>query len=84
MARFARARLPAFVTPLRERATFVAMATPTAATTPTRTEHHLDIENELQQANSDFDQGDFIELSIDEFDRCVDAGVWPWQRESSG
>jgi hypothetical protein len=38
---------------------------------------------ELQQAEEDFANGDFIDVTIEELDRCIVAGEWPWQREPS-
>lgn len=43
----------------------------------------VELAEELRQADEDFALGDFIELTIDDLDRCVAAGEWPWQRASS-
>lgn len=40
------------------------------------------VEEELCQAEDDFARGDCIELTVDELDRCVASGRWPWQRAS--
>ena len=37
-----------------------------------------ELEHELRQAEGDFSRGDFIELTIEELDRAMAAGVWPW------
>jgi transcription elongation GreA/GreB family factor len=42
-----------------------------------------ELEDELRQAEQDFARGDFIEVTIDELDRCIAAGQWPWPEESS-
>ncbi len=58
------------------------MPTPNAAkslTAPAQAE----LQEELREAEEDFARGDFIELTIDELDRCVAAGEWPWPDESS-
>jgi hypothetical protein len=43
-----------------------------------------ELEEELRQAEEDFARGDFVELTVEELDRCIAAGEWPWQRASSG
>jgi hypothetical protein len=42
-----------------------------------------ELEEELRQAEADFARGDFIELRLEELDRCIAAGEWPWPDESS-
>jgi hypothetical protein len=60
------------------------MSTPTAAvnTSQTATQAEL-LEEELRQAEQDFARGDFIELTIEQLDRCIAAGEWPWPGEPS-
>lgn len=53
-----------------------------ATSSQVATEAALDVE--LRRAEDDFASGEFIDLSVDELDRCIDAGVSPWQRASSG
>jgi hypothetical protein len=42
-----------------------------------------ELEQELRQAEDDFAHGDFIELTIEQLDRCIAAAEWPWPEESS-
>ena len=59
------------------------MATPdTAAKHPPPTAQ-AELEMELRQAEDDFARGDFVELTVEELDRCIAAGKWPWANESS-
>lgn len=44
---------------------------------------HAELEAELRSAEQDFAQGDFVELTVQELDRCVAAGEWPWPTGSS-
>ena len=57
------------------------MATPNTAENLDATAQEL--EEELRQADQDFACGDFVELSLEELDRCIAAGKWPWPEESS-
>jgi hypothetical protein len=57
------------------------MATPKGEQTTSNPE--ADLEAELRQAEEDFARGDFIELTIEQLDECIAAGVWPWPDESS-
>lgn len=41
------------------------------------------LEDELRRAEQDFAQGDFIELTVEDLDRCIAAGEWPWPTESA-
>jgi hypothetical protein len=59
------------------------MSTPAAAVNSSQTAMQADLEEELQQADEDFARGDFIELTIEQLDRCIAAGEWPWPDESS-
>jgi hypothetical protein len=60
------------------------MATPTAAVETPQAMLQAELEEELRQAEEDFARGDFVELTVEELDRCIAAGKWPWQRASSG
>jgi hypothetical protein len=42
-----------------------------------------ELAKELRQAEDDFARGNFIEVTIEELDRCMAAGEWPWPDESS-
>ena len=59
------------------------MATPTAAVKSSQATLQAELEEELRQAEQDFAGGDFVELTIEELDRCIATGEWPWQRASS-
>ena len=59
------------------------MATPDAAENNVDRAVQADLEHELRQAEDDFARGDFIELTIEDLDRAIAAGVWPWPDESS-
>jgi hypothetical protein len=57
------------------------MATPNAAKNLEATEEPL--EDELRRAEQELARGDFVELTVDELDRHIAAGEWPWPTESS-
>jgi len=38
---------------------------------------------ELSRAEHDLTQGAFIELTVEDLDRCIVAGEWPWASGSS-
>jgi len=59
------------------------MATPNAAEDSIDRVMQAELENELGQAEDEFARGDFIELTIEELDRAIAAGVWPWPDGSS-
>jgi hypothetical protein len=59
----------------------MATMTTTSGNSQFQTQAELDLE--LRQAEEDFARGDFIELTIEELDRCIAAGKWPWQDASS-
>lgn len=42
-----------------------------------------ELEEELRRAEQDFTRGDFIELTVEDLDRSIAAGEWPWPTESS-
>jgi len=58
------------------------VATPNAAISD-RISTQAELEEELQQAERDFARGNFIELTVEDLDRCIEAGRWPWTDESS-
>jgi hypothetical protein len=33
---------------------------------------------------NDFERGDYVEVTVEELDRCIAARVLPWPTESSG
>lgn len=59
------------------------MATATAATKGFEAAAQATLAEELRHAEEDFANGDFIEVTIEELDRCILAGEWPWQDEPS-
>jgi hypothetical protein len=42
-----------------------------------------DLEAELLAAERDFENGDFVELTVEQLDRCIETGESPWPGESS-
>jgi len=67
-----------FVTRKPERDALVVMATPTVTAKSSKRATSVALEEELRQAEEDFACGDFVELTIDQLDRCTAAGAWPW------
>jgi hypothetical protein len=59
------------------------MATPIATTEGLEVTLQGDLESELCRAEQDFEQGAFIELTVEELDRCIAVGEWPWASGSS-
>jgi hypothetical protein len=58
------------------------MATPNTAKSLEMT-MQAELEEELRSAEQEFARGDFVEFTVQEFDRCIDAEEWPWPSESS-
>jgi hypothetical protein len=58
------------------------MTTPNAAKDSTATIPQAELAAELRQAESDFARGDFVEVTVEQLDRCIAAGEWPWPHES--
>jgi hypothetical protein len=56
------------------------MITPHAAERNHDALDRTDLEEELRLAEKDFQRGDFIELTVEELDRCIAAGEWPWPK----
>jgi hypothetical protein len=54
------------------------MATPNAIATSSEATMQAELQEELRQAEDDFARGDVIELTIEQLDRCIAAGEWPW------
>jgi hypothetical protein len=59
------------------------MAIPNAAAKSPELTMQAELEDELRRAEQDFAEGDFIELTVEDLDRCIAAGEWPWPNESS-
>jgi hypothetical protein len=60
------------------------MTAPNAAAANAVHANEPSLEEELRAAERDFAGGDFIEVTVEELERCTLAGKWPWQHESSG
>jgi len=43
-----------------------------------------ELEAELRQAEADFVSGDYIELTVEQLERCILTGESPWPDESRG
>ena len=54
------------------------MATVTAATKAFDAPDQAVLAEELRHAEKDLANGDFIDVTIEELDRCIVAGKWPW------
>jgi hypothetical protein len=59
------------------------MATPNAAEKTAQATTQAELEEELRQAEADFARGDYVELTVEQLDRCIAAGEWPWASASS-
>lgn len=59
------------------------MRTPTATVKSSDTTSQAELEAELRRADDDFANGDFVDVTIEEIDRCIVAGEWPWEPASS-
>jgi hypothetical protein len=59
------------------------MATLTGAMKTSDALVQAELERELRQAEEDFANGDFVDVTIEELDRCIATGKWPWQHEPS-
>lgn len=59
------------------------MATPDATAQNLETTRQAELEEQLRQAEQDFARGDFIEVTVEQLDRCIAAGQWPWPDASS-
>jgi hypothetical protein len=59
------------------------MAIPNTAAKALESTTQADLNDELSRAERDFAQGDFIELTVEDLDRSIAAGEWPWPNESS-
>ncbi len=55
---------------------------PSAATA--MTDGSPDLETELRSALEDLANGDFIELTAEELERCIRTGASPWPHASRG
>lgn len=57
--------------------------TPAAAAKSTKASAQAELEEELRQAEEDFANGDFIDVTVEELELCIAAGEWPWRDERS-
>ncbi|HEY6460342.1 MAG TPA: hypothetical protein VIY73_09330 [Polyangiaceae bacterium] len=60
------------------------MATPTTVAKSSGGTQQAELEAELRQAETDFANGDYIELTPEQLDRCIRTGESPWPDESRG
>jgi hypothetical protein len=60
------------------------MATPTAVVKSSQATLQVELEEELRQAEADFANGDYIELTPEQLERCIRTGESPWPDESRG
>ena len=58
------------------------MATPTVVKSPGAV-MQAELLEELRQAEQDFARGELVEITIEELDRFIAAGKWPWPEGSS-
>lgn len=61
------------------------MVTPKTSRKPMTREEELaqaELQEELRQAERDFENGDFVELTIEQLDRIIETGESPWPAES--
>ena len=59
------------------------MAIPNATAKGLELTPQAELDDELRRAEQDFARGAFIELTVEDLDRCIAAGEWPWPTESS-
>ena len=59
------------------------MVTPSAFTEASQVTSQAELTEELRRAEDDFARGDFVEITLEELERCAAAGEWPWRHESS-
>jgi hypothetical protein len=57
------------------------MATPSAVLDALEGVPETGLQDELRQAEGDFGKGEFVEVTIEDLDRCFAAGEWPWSSE---
>lgn len=55
------------------------MPTPNAAE---KVSQQADLEDELHQAEQEFAEGDFVDVTVAQLDRCLNTEQWPWANES--
>jgi len=60
------------------------MATSTTAVRSSEAAQQAELEAELRQAEADFVNGDYIELTAEQLERCIRTGESPWADESRG
>ncbi|NUO53057.1 MAG: hypothetical protein HOV80_29775 [Polyangiaceae bacterium] len=59
------------------------MATRTAAAEVVQASQQAELEEEIRQAEAEFARGEFIDVTVDDLDRALVEGKWPWPRVSS-
>jgi len=58
------------------------MTTPNAVKSRPASTQHARHPDELRQAEADLERGPFVDLTMDEIDRCLALAGWPRQDES--
>lgn len=59
------------------------MATRTAAAEVVRASHQAELEEEIRQAEAELARGELVDVTVDNLDRDLAEGKWPWPRVSS-
>jgi hypothetical protein len=54
-----------------------------AVVSPMATMQQAGLDEEVRQAEAGFASGNFVDLTIEELDRCLSAGQWPCPHDSS-
>jgi hypothetical protein len=60
------------------------MATSTNAARTSHLAQQAELEAELRQAEADFVNGDYVELTAEQLEHCIRTGESPWLDESQG
>jgi hypothetical protein len=76
-------RIDVFVTAQISRERVICMSTPRAAIESSREASQAELDEELRQAEEDFANGNYVDMTIEDLDQCITTGEWPWQRASS-
>jgi hypothetical protein len=58
------------------------MTTPNAVKSRPASTQQAHRQDELRQAEADFERGPFVDLTMEEIDRCLAVAGWPRQDES--
>jgi hypothetical protein len=58
------------------------MTTPNAVKSRPASTEQAHLQDTLRQAEADLERGPFVDLTMDEIDRCIAVAGWPRQDES--